>query len=89
MRFGELLIRNDHSEKIIEVKPGDTLNTEDGRVVEVVWDDTYPCRGICALSNEDLYLQGGGYIRCTTFGCLAHGKLVDIHLEVKGGEDDK
>ena len=85
MEFGELLIRNGHSDKIINVKPGDTLHTEDGRVLEVVLDSDYPCRGKCALSHYGLHLQGGGYIRCATFGCIAH-RSDDIHLEVKGGE---
>lgn len=86
MNFGELLIRNGHSDKTINVKPGDTLHTEDGRVLEVVLDSGYPCRGKCALSHDNLHLHGGGYICCATFGCIAHSKLGDIHLEVKGGE---
>ena len=87
MNFGELLISNGYSNKIIKVKPGDTFYTEDGRLVEVVLDDGYPCRGKCALSDHDLHLQGGGCIRCAYLGCVSHGKIVDIHLEIKGGDE--
>lgn len=85
MKFGELLIRNGHSDKTINVKPGDTLHTEDGLVLEVVLDSDYPCIGKCALSHCGLHLQGGGYICCATFGCTNHGSGA-IHLEVKGGK---
>ena len=87
MKLGELLIRNGYSDKIIKVKPGDTLHTEDGLLLEVVLDSSYPCREKCVLFRRNFHLQGGGYICCAAFGCIAYGHSDDdIHLEVKGGE---
>lgn len=90
MNFGELLIRNGYSDKTINVKPGDILYTEDGRLLEVVQDLGYPCKGKCALSdsNRKIHLMGGGYICCATFGCMSLDHD-DIHIELKGGEECK